>query len=358
MPNVAVVLFQLGGPDSIETVEPFLYNLFRDPDIFDFPGAFFARNILARRIASRRAPHVADHYRALGGKSPIRELTEGQAVSLKAALGVMGIQATVVIAMRYSKPFTEDAIDLLKGRSFDHMVLLPLYPQFSRATTLSSIHEWNRKTRSAGFQNSATKLVCCYPSHPLYVESLVDNINSTLERFHSIAMHDIDLVFSAHGVPIDFIAKGDPYQLHVEETVRSTMRAGSWSAPHVICYQSKVGSSRWLEPSLNGTIRDLARRGRRHLLVVPVAFVTEHVETLHEINIEAREVAQKAGIQQFEMMPALNSHPLFIRCLAELVAERIDAGFRPNKNCGKLPGGSGTGVPSLCPWITPVRDEP
>ena len=347
MPNVAVVLFQLGGPDSLEAVEGFLYNLFCDPDIIDFPGAFIARKILARRIASRRAHHVAEHYRDMGGNSPINALTEHQATALEHSLRENGIQATVVVAMRYWKPLTEDAIQRLHNRSFDQVVLLPLYPHFSRATTYSSFNEWKRKSRKAGFPDVPAQLVCCYPNHPSYIEALVDNIHGTFERYGSVDPGEIDLVFSAHGVPIDFIKKGDPYQLHIEETVRSVMQRGKWPSPHVICYQSKVGSSRWLEPSLTGTIRDLAQRGHKYLLVVPVAFVTEHVETLHEIDIEAREDAVRAGIKQFEMMPALNSHPAFIRCLTELVLERVSAP-RPFTLCRLLSAGSAE--PSLCPW--------
>ena len=347
MPNVAVVLFQLGGPDSPEAVEGFLYNLFCDPDIFDFPGAFFARKILARRIASRRAHHVAEHYRDIGGNSPISALTENQATALERSLREKGIEATVVVAMRYWKPLTEDAIRLLQKKSFDHVVLLPLYPHFSRATTYSSVNEWNRKLLEAGFKSVPAQLVCCYPNHPSYIEGLVDNINQTFERFGSVDQGEIDLVFSAHGVPLDFIKRGDPYQLHIEETVRSVMQSGKWPSPHIICYQSKVGSSRWLEPTLTGTIRTLAQRGRKNLLDVPVAFVTEHVETLHEINIEAREDAVRAGIKQFEMMPALNSHPAFIRCLTELVMDRISAA-RPFTLCRMLSANGA--VPSLCPW--------
>jgi len=181
------------------------------------------------------------------------------------------------------------------------------------------------------------------------VEGLVDNIDNTFRRFKSVDRTEIDLLFSAHGVPVDFIKKGDPYQMHIEETVRSVMQRGTWASPHHICYQSKVGSSRWLEPSLIGTIRHLAKRGRRHLLVVPVAFVTEHVETLHEINIEAREEAVKAGITQFEMMPALNSHPAFIRCLTELVTERITSST-PFTQCQLLSSRRAIARPSLCPW--------
>lgn len=349
MPNVAVVLFQLGGPDSIDAVEPFLYNLFRDPDIFDFPGAFLARNLLARRISSRRAKPAAAHYQTIGGKSPINELTDSQAKELERSLRSQGISASVFVAMRYWKPFTDEAIRQIQKGSFDQIILLPLYPHFSRATTFSSVNEWKRRIAEANLPGIPTKLVCCYPNHPFYIEALVENINLTMARFDSIDPTDVDLVFSAHGVPVDFITRGDPYKLHIEETVRRTMERGGWPSPHVLCYQSKVGSSRWLEPSFHTTIVDLARKGRRHLLIVPIAFVTNHIETLHEINIEGREEALRHGVRQFEMMPALNSNPQFIRCLTELVKERI-LSPTPFTNCRQLWADRSQAEPSLCPW--------
>jgi ferrochelatase len=350
MSNVAVVLFQLGGPDSIAAVEPFLYNLFRDPDIFDFPGAFLGRKLIARRISSRRAKPVAAHYQEIGGKSPINELTESQARELERSLRNDGVNASVHIAMRYWRPLTEETIQRIKNGSFDKIVLLPLYPHFSRATTYSSMNEWNRKIAEAKLQGIPTAFVCCYPSHPLYIEALVENINLTLARFDPVDPADVDLVFSAHGVPVDFVERGDPYQMHIEKTVRATMERGGWRSPHALCYQSKVGSSRWLEPSLHATISALARNNRRHLLVVPVAFVTDHIETLHEINIEAREEAIRLGIRQFEMMPALNSHPKFIQCLAELVKGRISSGSMAFATCDLLRAGSSRTRASLCPW--------
>ena len=356
MPNVAVVLFQLGGPDSIDAVGPFLYNLFRDPDIFDFPGVFLARNLFARRVSSSRAKPVAEHYREIGGKSPINELTESQARDLERSLRADGISASVFVAMRYWRPLTEDAIRAILEKTFDRIVLLPLYPHFSRATTYSSVNEWNRKIAGKKISGIPTSLVCCYPDHPLYIEALVENIQGTLGRFQSVDPKDIDLVFSAHGVPVDFIAKGDPYQLHIEETVRTTMARGGWISPHRVCFQSKVGTSKWLEPSLHATMAALANDGRRNLLVIPIAFVTEHIETLHEINIEAREEALRYGILRFEMMPALNSHPKFIRCLAELVKEQISSDRGTFTACRRLAGGDASGPrPVLCPWYNSTK---
>lgn len=320
--KIAVVLFQLGGPDSLEAVEPFLYNLFLDPDIIDFPGAFLARKLLARRIAASRSKPIGKHYSEIGGKSPINELTGLQAKALEKVLRVGHPETRVLVAMRYWHPFTEEVIRELKQEAFDEVILLPLYPQYSKATTFSSMNEWRRCCERLKF-SLPTRLICCYPNHPNYINALVGNIRETLQRFADIPAADIDLVFSAHGVPVDFIRKGDPYKLHVEETVQRILQQGGWQSPHVLAYQSKVGPARWLEPSLTGAIKSLAAAGRKNLLVIPVAFVTEHIETLHEINIEAREEAEHAGITRFEMMPALNDHPEFIACLADLVARAM-----------------------------------
>lgn len=346
--KIAVVLFQLGGPDSLEAVEPFLYNLFQDPDIIDFPGAFLARKLLARRIAASRSKPIRKHYSEIGGKSPINELTNLQAKALEKTLRLTHPDTRVLVAMRYWHPLTEEVIRELKQGAFDEVILLPLYPQYSKATTFSSMNEWRRICERLEF-SAPTRLVCCYPSHPSYISALVGNIRQTLDRFSGIAAADIDLVFSAHGVPVDFIRKGDPYKLHVEETVRQILRQGDWSSPHVIAYQSKVGPARWLEPSLTGVIQSLAAAGRKNLLVIPVAFVTEHIETLHEINIEAREEAEHAGIARFEMMPALNDHPEFIACLADLVGQAMTSPPQ-NQTCRILwKSKPGEPKPVLCP---------
>ncbi len=346
--RIAVVLFQLGGPDSLEAVEPFLFNLFLDPDIIDFPGAFLARKLLARRIAASRSKPIGKHYSEIGGKSPINELTNIQANALETALRSAYPDTRVLVAMRYWHPLTEEVVRELKQGSFDEVILLPLYPQYSKATTFSSMNEWRRVCNRLEF-SLPTRLICCYPSHPRYINALVGNIRATLDRFKGIAAGDIDLVFSAHGVPVDFIRKGDPYKLHVEETVHQVMQQGGWSSPHVIAYQSKVGPARWLEPSLTGMIKSLAAAGRKNLLVIPVAFVTEHIETLHEINIEAREEAEHAGITRFEMMPALNGHPEFIACLTDLIVQTMNSGVQ-SQTCGVLwQSRPGEPKPVLCP---------
>ncbi|HYM13670.1 MAG TPA: ferrochelatase [Bryobacterales bacterium] len=314
--RLGVVLFQLGGPDSLHAVEPFLYNLFSDPDIIDFPLARLARQPLARLIAANRAKKVQHHYASIGGRSPLPEITERQAQALEAELR-LSLDARVVVAMRYWRPFTADAIRRLQAERVEELVLLPLYPQYSSTTTGSSLREWNRVAREHGLNGLPSQLVREFYDHPGYLDALVAQIARTLERFDPTA--EVHLVFSAHNVPTSVIAAGDPYRSQIEATMRLILGRGAWSLPAHLCYQSKVGGARWLEPTLDHTIRRLAAEGAQNLLVIPIAFVSDHVETLGEIDIEARAAAARCGIAQFEMMPGLNDSPRFIRALADLV---------------------------------------
>ena len=318
--KVAVVLFQLGGPDSGDAVEPFLYNLFCDPDIIDFFGAWFARRPLARYIARNRAGIVREHYDAIGGHSPIRRLTERQARALETALAPH-CDAKCFIAMRYWHPLSAQAAAEVNAWGASDLVLLPLYPQLSFATTSSSLKEWNRVYRPNG-NAPQVRTVENFYAHPLYIQSVAEKISLTLTHFDRPDRAHI--VFSAHGLPLSLIERGDPYARQVEETVRLVMQCGAWKNPHTLCYQSKVGRRKWLSPSLIETIDKLAQAGEKNLLVVPIAFVTEHIETLHEINIEAREQARHAGMEQFEMVPAVGDSPTFIGALADVVLHSLD----------------------------------
>jgi ferrochelatase len=316
--KTAVVLFQLGGPDSLEAVQPFLFNLFMDPDIIDFPLAFLARKPLARWISKKRSAHVAKHYEEIGGKSPILDLTNAQARALEEQLRP-SLNAEVFVAMRYWHPLTDAVVQEVKTRGFNEIILLPLYPQCSITTSGSSLNEWFRQCERVGLNGVPQKLVHRYYDHPSYIDAIVDKINLARKEFDGIDPRQMHLLFSAHGVPVSLIERGDPYQRHVEETVKLVLQRGGWSHPTTLCYQSKVGTAQWLEPSLDGTIHTLAAQGVKHMLVVPIAFVTEHIETLHEINIEEREEAEKLGVERFVMMPALNDHPKFIEALADQV---------------------------------------
>ena len=324
-PRIAVVLMQLGGPDSLEAVEPFLYNLFLDPDIIDFPFANIAREPLARFISSKRSKKVQHHYAKIGGISPILELTNRQAQALEAELQ-KSVDARVFVAMRYWHPSTDEAIKEIQNENFGRIILLPLYPQYSKTTSGSSLNEWNRRFRPGHLDSVELKAIRNFHNHPLYVDAVVERINEALSRFSGAIHGNIFLLFSAHGVPQSVIDSGDPYKSQVQETVRLVMQRGGWRSPHLLCWQSKVGPSVWLKPYLHKTIPELAAQGVKNLLVVPIAFVTEHIETLYEINIEAREQAERLGLTHFEMMPALNESPTFIRALADLILNSVRFG--------------------------------
>jgi ferrochelatase len=316
--RIGVVLFQLGGPDSLDAIEPFLYNLFCDPDIIDFPFARIARQPLAKLISTRRAKHVAHHYAEIGGKSPILEFTRRQARALEAELG-REFDARVVVAMRYWHPFTAEAIAELAEFAPNEVVLLPLYPQYSKTTTGSSLNEWNRRFQPNGW-NPRTHVVSEFYQDAAYLDAVVRAINDCIDD-HERA--DLDIVFSAHSVPVAVIERGDPYQRQIEHTVDLVWERGGWPARRHICYQSKVGASKWLRPSMHETIERLAAAGARQVLVVPISFVSDHVETLHEIEIEHREQARRLGIEDYRMMPGLNDSSAFISALAGLVRARI-----------------------------------
>ena len=315
--RVGIVLFQLGGPDTLEAIEPFLYNLFCDPDIIDFPFARIGRKALAKLISTTRSRKVQHHYAAIGGRSPIRPNTEQQARALECRLRNQGIDARCFVAMRYWHPFTAEAIEQLRGAECDEVVLLPLYPQYSSTTTGSSLNEWNRLFR----ERIPVHCVETFYRHPMYLDALVEKIEEALSRFPS--SNSPEIVFSAHSVPMSVIEKGDPYQAQIEETVRLLMQRGGWSNRHRLCYQSKVGASRWLQPSLHHTLKVLTAERVREVCVVPIAFVSDHVETLGEIDHEAREEAHQLGIQQFEMTGGLNDSPKFIQALSEIVQEAL-----------------------------------
>src|SRR5712671_2524507 len=316
--RVGIVLFQLGGPDTLEAIEPFLYNLFCDPDIIDFPFARLGRKPLAKLISTTRARKVQHHYATIGGGSPIRRFTERQARALETELTTQGLDARCFVAMRYWHPFTNEAISKLEAAECDEVVLLPLYPQYSSTTTGSSLNEWQRLFRG----DVPVHNVGSFYQHPMYLDAVIEKIEEALARFP--VPERADVVFSAHSVPMSVIAKGDPYQRQIEETVQLLMERGGWRNRHRLCYQSKVGASKWLQPSLRRTLHDLASERAWEVCIVPVAFVSDHVETLGEIDHEAREEARRLGITQFEMSAGLNDSPKFISALGQLVLQALD----------------------------------
>ena len=328
--RVGVVLFQLGGPDTPEAIQPFLFNLFCDPDIIDFPFARIGRKPLAKLISTTRAKKVLHHYSVIGGASPIRRFTERQAQALREKLAADGVTAHCFVAMRYWHPFTAEAIQRVRAADCDEVVLLPLYPQYSSTTTGSSLNEWRRLFHD----DIPVHCVETFYRHPLYLDSLVEKVDEALARFPE--PEDAEIVFSAHSVPVAVVSKGDPYQRHIEETVELVMERGGWRNRHRLCYQSKVGASKWLQPSLHRTIRDLAEERVSDVCIVPIAFVSDHVETLGEIDHEARKEATALGIKQFEMTSGLNDSPTFIAALADLVENAVGMSVDRQSNPDRL----------------------
>jgi ferrochelatase len=336
--KVGIVLFQLGGPDSLESVEPFLLNLFLDPDIIPLGPLGLLRRPIAKWVSTKRAVPVAGRYAMIGRRSPIGILTERQRRKLVEAVSPY-IEPVAVTAMRYWHPLTSEAVVALrKAEPLDEIVLLPLYPHYSYATTLSSTKEWRRAVAKANWGpekgGPPERAIQSFHNHPLYIQALVQRIGSILRQFPDSSR--IHLVFSAHGLPMSLVEKGDPYPKQIEETIQLTCELGKklhpgWPRTHLLCYQSRVGPSKWLQPPFTETLHRLGHEGIKEVLVVPISFVTEHIETLHEINIDGRMDAKKGGIEMFRMMPAVGDSPLFIATLKDLVLRAVGIETEPSE---------------------------
>ena len=318
--KIGVVLLNLGGPDSLEAVEPFLYNLFVDPDIINFPGSFLVRKWLAKLISSKRHPKIQEQYKQIGGKSPLKDYTLGQAKLLEEKLNEK-FPARVFAAMRYWHPFTEEVLDELEKEGIKKVILLPLYPQYSMATTESSVKEWKKHLKLRDSKIEWT-LVEHYYDFPPYVDACVERINQGLEKFPVEKRDEVDILFSAHGTPMKLVRQGDPYSGHICETVTAVREKGGWKNPHRLCFQSKVGPQKWLTPSTPNTIDELAKNGSKMMLLVPIAFASDHLETLFEVGIEFKHLAKEAGVEQFEVTEGLNYSEKFIDALAQLAVEK------------------------------------
>ena len=310
----AVILFNLGGPNRLESVEPFLFNLFNDPAIIGIPS--FLRYPLAKFISKRRAPITKNIYRKIGNKSPILELTEQQAKSLEENLLKKGDYKCFIV-MRCWHPRASEVIKKVKEYNPEEIILLPLYPQFSATTSGSSIGEWNELCKKENYIIK-TKTICCYPTENNFITSHVSLIKKTLSILEN---NNFKLIFSAHGLPESKIKKGDPYQWHVEETVKEIMsKLNNENLDHVISYQSRVGLLKWIGPSTDEEIVKYSKE-KKGIIIVPVAFVSEHSETLVELDIEYKKLADKNGCSFYKRVPALGSDENFIKGLAKLVLQ-------------------------------------
>ena len=315
----AVILFNLGGPDKLESVEPFLFNLFNDPEIISIPS--FLRYPLAKLISKRRAPIAKNIYKEIGNKSPIFELTQHQAKSLENNLLKKGNYKCFVV-MRCWHPRAIDVIKDVKKYNPEEIILLPLYPQFSASTSGSSINEWKEICKKENYKIK-TKIICCYPTENYFIESHVNLIKQSIKNLEN---KNFKLFFSAHGLPESKIKKGDPYQWHVEETVKEIMsRLKNENLDYIISYQSRVGPMKWIGPSTDEEIIKYSKE-KKGIVIVPVAFVSEHSETLVELDIEYKKLAEENGCSFYKRVPALGVEENFIKSLSQLVLKQETRG--------------------------------
>ena len=312
--RVAVVLFNLGGPDRPEAIRPFLFNLFNDPAIIRRPRPL--RWALARLISWRRAPEARRIYERLGGRSPLREQTEAQARALERELGDPRFRTFV--SMRYWHPMADAVADEVARFDPARVVLLPLYPQFSSSTTASSLRDWARAAR--GKPEAATTGICCYPEEPGFVDAAARHISEILEDWEG---PEPRILYSAHGVPKAFVEAGDPYRAQVERSAAAIRRVlRREDLEHVVCYQSRVGPLEWIGPY---TDREIVRAGAegKPLIVAPIAFVSEHSETLVELDEEYRDLARASGVPAYRRAATVGTDPAFISGLAALVGRAL-----------------------------------
>ena len=311
--KTAVILFNLGGPDCLKAVEPFLFNLFNDPAIIGLPS--FIRTPLAKFIARRRGEKARGIYEQMGGKSPILENTEAQARALEAALAPHG-NFKVFITMRYWHPMADETAEKVKEWGADEMILLPLYPQFSTTTTGSSFKDWDRACRKMKL-NVPTRNICCYPVATEFVTAEAQLIRTAYEQARAFGTPRV--LFSAHGLPEKIIKKGDPYQWQVEQTTAAIVREMDIFGLDIVnCYQSRVGPLKWIGPSTEDEIARAAKDGTP-IILVPIAFVSEHSETLVELDIEYTELAEHHGMKHYFRVPTVSVDVHFIAALKTLV---------------------------------------
>ena len=317
----AVILFNLGGPDKLENVEPFLFNLFNDPAILNLPS--FIRYPLAKLIANRRAPTAKKIYQELGGSSPILKLTEEQSFSLEQSLNKndKDSEYKCFIVMRCWHPRAENVINQVINFNPEEIILMPLYPQYSAATSGSSIKEWNDVCKKNNFKVK-TSTICCYPTDKNFVEAHKNEIVKKIKD-----LNNFKLIFSAHGLPEKNIKKGDPYQWQVEQSVDKIVKSlNIQDLDWILSYQSRVGPLKWIGPSTEDIIVENSKLGK-HIVLVPIAFVSEHSETLVELDIEYRELADKNGCKNYSRVPALGTNENYIKAMSNLIINKQEYNF-------------------------------
>lgn len=324
MGRTGVLLLNLGGPDKIEDVRPFLYNLFADPEIIRLPSPLLQAP-LAWLISTLRAGKSQENYKKIGGGSPLRRITEQQAQAMRDRLQEMGHDVSVYIGMRYWHPFTEEAIAEIKRDKIEKLVVLPLYPQFSISTSGSSFRLLERLWENdPDLQQIEYTVVPSWYKFPGYLKAMAQLISKRINDTTDPA--NAHVFFSAHGVPVSYVEEaGDPYQKEMEACTSAIMQTLDRPNNYTLAYQSRVGPVEWLQPYTDEAIEDLAAKGVGELVVVPISFVSEHIETLEEIDMEYREVAEAAGIKTFARVPAPDTDPTFIQALADIVLQALNS---------------------------------
>jgi ferrochelatase len=329
-PDTAVVLFNLGGPNSLDEVQPFLVNLFSDREIIELPFGAALQPVMARVIARLRGPSVRRNYARIGGGSPQLWITKQQAAALEDSLNTArpgGGRYRVFIAMRYSEPTCETAVAAIAASGIRRIVTLTLFPHYSKATTGSSRREFERVLarpiwRSLNFQVTH---IDRYAGDPAYLDAMAATMRAAWLAIPSERRSRAVILFSAHGLPQKFIDEGDPYVEDIETTRQGLLDRARLPNRQVLAYQSRTGPVKWLGPGTEETLRDLGREGVTDVLVVPLSFVSDHIETLYEVDLLFSEAAREAGITGYHRPQALNTSPLFIRALAGLVAGHVEA---------------------------------
>ena len=320
----AIILFNLGGPDKLENVEPFLFNLFNDPAILNLP--FIIRYPLAKLISNRRAPVAKKIYQEIGGASPILKLTEDQSGALEKKLNIddADCEYKCFVVMRCWHPRATEVINKVKLYDPDEVILLPLYPQYSAATSGSSIKEWKDLVKKDNY-NVKTSTICCYPTDKNFINAHINNILKKIEN-----IKNFKLIFSAHGLPEKNIKKGDPYQWQVEQSVNEIVEKLNFkNLDWILSYQSRVGPLKWIGPSTENVIIENAKIDK-HIVIVPIAFVSEHSETLVELDIEYKELAVKNGCKNYTRVPALGINKNFILAMSQLIINKENYNFDNN----------------------------
>ena len=318
MSRVGIVLLNLGGPERIQDVGPFLYNLFADPEIIRLPIPALQKP-LAWLISTLRSNKSQEAYRSIGGGSPLRRITDQQARELQSLLRQRNVDATTYVAMRYWHPFTESAVADMKADGIEQVVVLPLYPHFSISTSGSSFRELQRlRQGDERFAQLPLRAIRSWHDHPGYLKAMAQLMEREIDA--CVDPSTAHVFFSAHGVPKSYVEEaGDPYQKEIESCAELIMKTLGRDNPWTLAYQSRVGPVEWLQPYTEEALEELGEKGVKELVVVPISFVNEHIETLEEIDIEYREIATEAGVSNFRRVPALDTDPTFIASLADLV---------------------------------------